>query len=185
MPYLFRPMTDLLQWSDTDNQIFQKKVCISSRITMENLDEEVFSQPLPQSLFKVRPKVEAWCRFFSKNSISPILLQMFPFTVQVLNEFFNPTRLLAPAMSRDKELHRFCKLYKTQFFITILNVLQFTFSAPFIIYFYVLSSEQSLSRNYSENFCRRLIMPVVRLPAVSIYSVSYLCRSDQYHGTLI
>ena len=80
----------------------------------------------------------------------------------------------------------FCKLYKTQFFLTILNVLQFTFLAPFIIYCYVLSSEQSLSRNYSfENFCRRLIIPVVRLPAVSIYSVSYLCRSDQCHGTLI
>lgn len=80
----------------------------------------------------------------------------------------------------------FCKLYKTQFFLTILNVLQFTFSAPFIIYFYVLSFEQSLSRNYSfENFCRRLIISVVRLPAVSIYSVSYLRRSDQYHGTLI
>lgn len=74
----------------------------------------------------------------------------------------------------------FCKLYKTQFFLTVFNVLQFTFSAPFIIYFYVLSSEQSLSRNYSfENFCKRLITPVVRLPAVSIYSVSYLRRSDQ------
>lgn len=32
---------------------------------------------------------------------------MFPFTVQMFNEFFNPTRFLASAMSRDKELHRF------------------------------------------------------------------------------
>lgn len=78
----------------------------------------------------------------------------------------------------------FCKLYKTQFFLTILNVLQFTFSV--LLLFTSMFSEQSLSRNYSiENFCRPLIIPVVRLPAVSIYSASYSCRSDQCHGTLI
>lgn len=80
----------------------------------------------------------------------------------------------------------FCQLYKTRFFLSVFNVLQFTFPAPFIIYSYVLSSEQSLSRNYSfEHFCRPLIISVVRGPAVSIYSLAPLLGSARYHGTPI
>lgn len=57
LTYLFRPMANLLQWFGTDNQIFQKKMHISSQITMENLNEEVSSWSFPQLLFKLCPEV--------------------------------------------------------------------------------------------------------------------------------